>query len=62
MKPRAAILSVFLTVLLVVLGWEVAFDINDPTIPLGRELLFTAGSILGIAAFLMQMFSRPEDR
>lgn len=52
MQAHRFILAFALTLVLVVLAWELAFDINDPTIPLVREFLFTAGSILGICAFL----------
>ena len=51
-RASRLVLAFGLTLVLVILAWELAFDINDPTIPLVRELLFTAGSIFGICAFL----------
>lgn len=55
MKARRLVLAFGLTLVLVVLAWELAYDINDPTIPLVREFLFTAGSILGLCAFLYNL-------
>lgn len=52
---RRAVLAVSLVAVLVILGWELAFDINDPTIPVFRELIFTAGSLFGLSAFVLEL-------
>ena len=49
---RRVVIATGTTVTLAILAWEMAYDINDPTIPLVRELLFTTGSLFGITAFL----------
>jgi hypothetical protein len=57
--PKSRLVLAFgLTVTLLLLAWELAFDINDPTIPLIREFLFTAGSTLGICAYLYCLLER----
>ncbi len=62
MKHARFLLAVWSTIVLAVLAWELAFDINDPTIPLVRELIFTAGSLFGFAAFLIRLFDEVESR
>ena len=52
MKARRFVLAFGLTVVLLLLSWEFAFDVNDPTIPVVRELFFTAGATFGFCAFL----------
>ncbi len=52
MKARRLVLAFGLTLVLLLFAWELAYDINDPTIPLVRELFFTAGATLGICGFL----------
>lgn len=51
MKLRRLILGSGVTLTLAGFAWELAYDINDPTIPLARELLFTAGAIFGMTAY-----------
>jgi hypothetical protein len=59
-RARAFAHAVVLTIVLVVVAWELAFDINDPTIPVVREVIFTVGSILGFAAFLELLLEEVE--